>query len=64
MNAVWEYKVTTLKYRGRWFSLGQTAQDDRLTATLNRQGAVGWELVKAVGAGALQPVTLFLKRPR
>ena len=64
MAATWEYKMLTLKHAGGTFSLVQTPTDDEATAVLNREGALGWELVNAVCPGISQPIVLYLKRPR
>ena len=64
MAAAWEYKVLTLKHAGGTFSLAQTPTDDEATAALNREGALGWELVNAVCPGISQPTVLYLKRLR
>ncbi len=64
MRSDWEYQVMTLKEQGNALKLGQTPDDDQLTKSLNREGAAGWELVNAVCAGPMYPITLFLKRPR
>ena len=59
----WEYKVLTVKRPGT-LKLTETPADSELTALLNREGAQGWELVNALGYGAMRGVTLYLKRPR
>ena len=64
MAATWEYKVLTVKHAGGAFSLVQTPTDDEATAALNREGALGWELVNAVCPGISQPLMLYLKRLR
>jgi hypothetical protein len=64
MHIDWEYKVLTLKDDAGGFKLGQTPTDDRITSALNREGAAGWDLVNAVCAGPMHPITLFMKRPR
>ena len=64
MNAIWEYKVITLKHGGGGLRLTQTPADDESIAALNREGALGWELVNAVCAGPIQPTVLYFKRPR
>ena len=64
MATTWEYKVLTLKHAGGAFTLTQTPTDDEATAALNREGALGWELVSAVCPGISQPLMLYLKRLR
>ena len=64
MRSDWEYKVITLKAQGGALKRGQTPEDDQMTTRLNREGAVGCELVNAICAGPLYPVTVFQKRPR
>ena len=64
MATTWEYKVLTLKHVGGAFALTQTPTDDEATTALNREGALGWELVNAVCAGISQPLMLYLKRLR
>ncbi|MGH8157876.1 MAG: DUF4177 domain-containing protein [Rhodanobacter sp.] len=64
MNATWEYKVVTLKHGGGGFTLTLTPADDETITALNREGALGWELVNAVCAGPVQPTVLYFKRPR
>lgn len=63
MTAQWEYKVLTLKRPGA-LKLSETPDDADLAAALNREGMQGWELVAAVTPSQMQPVTLYLKRPR
>jgi hypothetical protein len=64
MSTTWEYKAVTLKHAGGSFALSQTPTDDETTAALNREGALGWELIHALCANTSQPLTLFFKRPR
>ena len=64
MTATWEYKVVTLKHGGGGLRLTQTPTDDEAITALNREGALGWELVNAVCAGPVQPTVLYFKRPR
>ena len=64
MTTKWEYKVITLKRGGGGLHLTQTPSDDEATTALNREGALGWELVNAVCSGVAQPTMLYLKRPR
>lgn len=64
MATNWEYKVITLKHGGGGLHLTQTPSDDEATTALNREGALGWELVNAVCLGVAQPTMLYLKRPR
>ena len=42
----------------------QPPRDDEATTALNREGALGLELVNAVCIGVAQPTVLYLKRPR
>lgn len=58
MNQRWTYQVIELKptFTGRITA-------DTVQAELNRQGALGWELVQVVHSGhALQPARLVFKR--
>ncbi|OOG40857.1 DUF4177 domain-containing protein [Rhodanobacter sp. C05] len=64
MTATWEYKVVTLKHGGGGLKLTLTPTDDEAISALNREGALGWELVNAVCAGPAQPTVLYFKRPR
>lgn len=64
MTTNWEYKVITLKHGGGGLHLTLTPGDDEATAALNREGALGWELVNAVCVAIAQPTVLYLKRPR
>ena len=64
MSTTWEYKVTTLKHGSGGLQLTLTPTDDEAIAALNREGALGWELVTAVCAGMAQPTLLYFKRPR
>jgi hypothetical protein len=64
MATTWEYKVVTLKHRGGGLQFTHTPDDDEATAALNREGALGWELVNAVCTGPLQPTAFYFKRPR
>lgn len=64
MGTDWEYKVITLKFGGGGMHLSLTPTDDETTAALNREGALGWELVNAVCSGISQPTALYLKRRR
>lgn len=64
MAMTWEYKVVTLKHGGGGLKLSLTPTDDEAIAALNREGALGWELVNAVCVGPAQPAMLYLKRPR
>ena len=64
MTATWEYKVVTLKHGGGGLRLTQTPTDDEAVTALNREGALGWELVNAICAGPVQPTVLYFKRPR
>ena len=63
MATNWEYKVLTVERAGT-FKMSKTPEDDELVVVLNREGAQGWELVNAATPAYLQPVTLYLKRPR
>jgi hypothetical protein len=64
MATSWEYKVITLKHGGGGLQFSFTPDDEESIATLNREGANGWELVNAVCVNPGQPVMLYLKRPR
>ncbi|HWU77143.1 MAG TPA: DUF4177 domain-containing protein [Rhodanobacter sp.] len=64
MSGTWEYKVITLKHGGGGLKLIVTPTDDEATDALNREGALGWELVNAVCVGPGQPTLLYLKRSR
>lgn len=64
MTTTWEYKVVTLKHGGGGFRLSLTPTDEETVAALNREGALGWELVNALCPGISQPVLLYFKRPR
>lgn len=64
MTATWEYKVVTLKHGGGGLKLTLTPADDETTGALNREGALGWELVNAICVGPTQPTMLYFKRPR
>ncbi|OOG61269.1 hypothetical protein B0E46_14820 [Rhodanobacter sp. B04] len=64
MTATWEYKVVTLKHGGGGLKLSLTPTDDETISALNREGALGWELVNAVCVGPAQPTLLYFKRPR
>jgi hypothetical protein len=64
MDKNWEFKVITLKHGGGGMRLTQTPSDDEATTALNREGAMGWELVNAVNIGIGQPTVLYLKRMR
>ena len=58
MNQRWTYQVIELKpsFTGRLTA-------ETLQAELNRQGALGWELVQIVHGGhPLQPARLVFKR--
>lgn len=63
MATNWEYKVITVKRPGT-FKISDIPEDSDLTILLNREGAMGWELVNALSYGPINPVTLYLKRPR
>lgn len=63
MNVTWEYKMVTLKHGGG-LRLSLTPTDEEATAALNREGALGWELVNAICVGPAQPTLLYFKRPR
>ncbi|WP_158886139.1 DUF4177 domain-containing protein [Rhodanobacter sp. L36] len=64
MAVNWEYKVITLKHGGGGLKLTVTPDDDEAIASLNREGANGWELVSAVCTYPGQPMMFYLKRPR
>ena len=64
MTSNWEYKVITLRRGGGGIHFTQTPTDDETIAALNREGALGWELVNAVCSGPGQSTQLYLKRPR
>ena len=64
MTSNWEYKVITLRRGGGGIHFTQTPTDDETIAALNREGALGWELVNAVYRGSGQATLLYLKRPR
>lgn len=64
MSTTWEYKTLTLKHSGGLISFSEKPGDDESTAALNREGSLGWELVSAVGLGAVGPITFYFKRPR
>lgn len=64
MSATWEYKVITLKHGGGGLHFTLTPTDEESVAALNREGALGWELVSVACAGIAQPTLLYFKRPR
>lgn len=64
MTATWEYKVVTLKHGGGGLKLTVTPTDDEAISELNRDGALGWELVNALCVGPGQPTVLYFKRSR
>ena len=64
MATNWEYKVITLKRGGGGLHLTQTPSDEEATTALNREGALGWELVNAACVAVAQPTVLYLKRAR
>ncbi|MFC5435565.1 DUF4177 domain-containing protein [Rhodanobacter umsongensis] len=64
MSATWEYKVMTLKHGGGGLHLTLTPTDEESIAALNREGALGWELVTAICPGLAQPTLLYFKRLR
>ncbi|GGY16697.1 hypothetical protein GCM10008098_05060 [Rhodanobacter panaciterrae] len=64
MTATWEYKVVTLKHCGGGLKFVLTPTDDEAIGELNREGALGWELVSAICVGPGQPTVLYFKRPR
>lgn len=68
MNTTWEYKTVTVKHSGGLLSFPETPSDEESTAALNREGALGWELVNVVyivGAASTNgPMTFYFKRPR
>ncbi|ANB18238.1 DUF4177 domain-containing protein [Dokdonella koreensis] len=55
----WEQKV--LEIKPKLFRKDMLAD---LNEVLKREGQQGWELVNAVQCAAMNPVLLFLKRPR
>lgn len=58
----WEYKAVTIK-RGGVFKLTETPSDEEATAALNREGALGWELV-AVTYRPMEAPIFYFKRAR
>jgi hypothetical protein len=65
MTVTWEYKVVTLKHGGGGgLKFVLTPTNDEATSELNREGALGWELVNALCVGPGQPTVLYFKRPR
>ncbi len=63
MNNSWEYKTVTLKPKG-FLGLSGNLKDEECTAALNREGALGWELVAMAMAVMGQPAVFYFKRPR
>lgn len=64
MSGNWEYKTLTVKRAGilKWT---ERPSDEECTAALNREGAIGWELVGvSTGNNMSDAVTFYLKRQR
>ncbi|MEO5810555.1 MAG: DUF4177 domain-containing protein [Rhodanobacter sp.] len=65
MNPTWEYKTITVKNERGMLRLTEKPSDEESTSALNREGALGWELVNAVClVGVAGGVTFYFKRPR
>jgi hypothetical protein len=64
MSVTWEYKAIVLTHKGGMLALTRTPDADECTAALNREGALGWELVSAVCVAPMQPTMFYLKRAR
>ena len=57
MSERWSYQVIPVKP-----GLMGGYKYDEIQAELNRQGALGWELVQAVSTAPMSPVMLMFKR--